>query len=147
MFKCSWHTVLTTDWWKSESHLCFICTKKCSKWLAPSFWIFCHSSEVFLICESDLTEITTGSNNLSYRICNSIYCSMIWAPWWKIWIKSIRHHSYCIAWTLKHWKLCNHALCLCKLILTTIWHIYWTGSDRTIKSLNKSLLWAFVKVC
>ena len=53
------HTVFAADGRKSESQLCRICTKQCGERLAPSLRIFCHTTEVFLECKTDLFVITT----------------------------------------------------------------------------------------
>ena len=76
----SGHAVLSTDGWKSESHLCCISTEKCCERLAPSLRIFCHTTEVFLECETDLLIVTTCSHDSGNGLCHCIGSSVVWAP-------------------------------------------------------------------
>ena len=140
------HTVFTTDGRKSESHLCCIGTKECGEWLAPSLWIFGHTTEVFLECEADLLVITTCSYDSCYRFCYCVSSSVIWTPGREIWIKAVTHHGNCISFSVLYRNFCNHALCFCKLILTTVWHKYAACTDRTVEHFNEAFLGAYVEV-
>ena len=99
IIKRSRHWILSTDWRKSKSYLCIICSEQCCKWLAPTLWILIHSAEVLLICHTYLLVISTCSNDSWNRLEYCVNWSMVWAPWWKIWIKSISHHCYCITFS------------------------------------------------
>lgn len=86
--------------------------------------IFGHTTEVFLECEADLLVITTCSYDSCYRFCYCVSSSVIWTPGREIWIKAVTHHGNCISFSVLYRNFCNHALCFCKLILTTVWHKY-----------------------
>ena len=134
------HTVFAADGRKSKSHLCRICTKQCGEWLTPSLRIFCHTTEVFLECETDFLVITTCCNDSCNRFCHCIGSSVIRAPGGQIRVKTIAHHGNGVCLSVLYRNFGYHALCLGKLILTTIWHKYTACSDRTVEHLNKAFL-------
>ena len=142
--KGSRHRVLSTYRWKTQLHLSFICSKKSSYRLAPTFWILAHSSKIFLEWETNLLIITASCNNLWYRLYNCIDCSMIRTPFWKIWIKTIAHHCNCIRLSTSSWKLSNHTLCLCHLLSSTIRHKNCSRTNGAVKHFYKTLLWTLV---
>ena len=146
MFKCSGHAVLSSDWRKSVSNLCLICTKQCCKWLTPSFRILCHSAEIFLECKTDLAVISTTSHDLSHRLCDSIDSSVIRTPAWQIRIKSITHHRNGIAFTMHNRKLCNHTLRLCHLVFSTVRHENRACSNGSVEHLNQTFLRAYIQI-
>ena len=152
-YQCRWyinliegtgHGVFSTDRWKSKSQLCFIRAQECCKRLTPSLWIFAHSAEVFLECQTDLLIVSTTCYDLGYGLQYCVNRSVIWAPAGKIWVKSISHHRYCIGLTFQYRKLCYHGLSLCQLIFSTIRHQHTASTDRTVEHLHKSLLGASV---
>ena len=71
---------------------------------------------------------------------------MIWTPGREIWIKAVTHHGNCISFSVLYRNFCNHALCFCKLILTTVWHKYAACTDRTVEHFNETFLGAYVEV-
>ena len=146
ILECSWHTVFSSDRRKSETNLCCISTKKCCKWLAPSLWILCHSTEILLECEADLSIISTCCHNLGNWLCHCINSSVVWAPAWQIWIKSITHHRNTVCCSVQNRYFRYHCLCLCHLVFSTMWHKYGTCSDRTVEHLNKSFLRAYIEI-
>ena len=146
ILKCSGHTVFSSDRRKSESDLCRISSKKRCKRLAPTFWIFWHSSEIFLKRKSDLTVISTCRNYLGNRFNNRVSCAMIRTPTWKIRVKSITHHRHTVSCSVLHGNLCYHGLCLCHLIFSTVRHKDRACADWTVKHLNKSFLRADIQI-
>ena len=146
MLKCSGHTVFSTDRRKTKSKLCTVSTKKCCEWLAPSMWILCHTAEVLLECETDLTVISSCCHNFGYRLCHCVNSSVVRTPCWQIRIESETHHCNRIAVSCQYRKLCNHSLCLCHLILSAMWHKYRRCSNGTVKHFHKTFLWAHIQI-
>ena len=144
ILECSRHTVFPPDRRKPESKLCFICTQECCKRLTPSLRIFCHTTEIFLECKTNLAIISTCGYDLRNWLYHCINRSMIRTPAWQIWIKSVAHHRNRICCSIHNRNFCNHSLCLCHLILTTVRHKHGTCSDGAVEHLYQTFLRAYI---